>query len=112
MIYGETQHRSRKDRFQNKLKQRSVNCRVLSPRRFSSFIIAAAFSISVRSLDPSGLRSRIALLRQEPLVPLLLWADIGARFVRWPFESPTGVVTAVIGAPFFILLARRQKVSG
>jgi iron complex transport system permease protein len=43
---------------------------------------------------------------------LLIWADIGARFVRWPFESPTGVVTAVIGAPFFILLARRQKVSG
>lgn len=43
---------------------------------------------------------------------LLLWADIGSRFVRWPFESPTGVVTAVIGAPFFIMLARRQKVSG
>lgn len=42
---------------------------------------------------------------------LLLYADIGARFVRWPFEAPTGVVTAIIGTPFFILLARRQRVS-
>lgn len=43
---------------------------------------------------------------------LLEWADIGSRFVHWPFEVPTGVVTAVLGTPFFIVLARRQKVSG
>ncbi|WP_161632171.1 FecCD family ABC transporter permease [Nakamurella lactea] len=42
---------------------------------------------------------------------LLTYADILARFVRWPFESPTGVVTALIGAPFFVFLARKQKVS-
>jgi ABC-type Fe3+-siderophore transport system permease subunit len=32
--------------------------------------------------------------------------------VHWPFEVPSGVVTAVLGTPFFIVLARRQKVTG
>lgn len=37
---------------------------------------------------------------------LLLVADIGARFVINPEEVPVGVMTALIGAPFFIYLAR------
>ncbi|MFD2670957.1 FecCD family ABC transporter permease [Marinicrinis sediminis] len=38
---------------------------------------------------------------------LLLLADIGARFIIMPEEMPIGVMTAMIGAPFFIYLARR-----
>lgn len=38
---------------------------------------------------------------------LLLLADIGARFIIMPEEVPVGVMTAVIGAPFFIYIARR-----
>lgn len=38
---------------------------------------------------------------------LLLLADIAARVILLPQELPVGVMTALIGAPFFILLARR-----
>jgi iron complex transport system permease protein len=38
---------------------------------------------------------------------LLLLADIGARFVIIPEEMPIGVMTAMLGAPFFIYIARR-----
>lgn len=38
---------------------------------------------------------------------LLLVADIGARYVIMPQEVPVGVMTAVIGTPFFIYIARR-----
>ncbi|WP_364142383.1 FecCD family ABC transporter permease [Paenibacillus sp. LPE1-1-1.1] len=38
---------------------------------------------------------------------LLLAADICARFIMIPEEMPVGVMTAVIGAPFFMYIARR-----
>ncbi|MGP7817312.1 FecCD family ABC transporter permease [Niallia sp. 01092] len=38
---------------------------------------------------------------------LLLLADVAARFVIMPEEMPIGVMTAMIGAPFFIYIARR-----
>jgi iron complex transport system permease protein len=39
---------------------------------------------------------------------LLLLADVSARFVIRPEEVPVGVMTALLGAPFFIYLARRE----
>lgn len=39
---------------------------------------------------------------------LLLLADIGARLVIQPQELPVGIMTALVGAPFFIYLARRR----
>jgi iron complex transport system permease protein len=38
---------------------------------------------------------------------LLLTADIIARFILMPQELPVGVMTAIIGTPFFIYIARR-----
>jgi len=38
---------------------------------------------------------------------LLLFADVAARFVIIPREMPIGVMTALIGTPFFIYIARR-----
>lgn len=38
---------------------------------------------------------------------LLLLADIGARYVIMPAEVPVGVMTALIGTPFFVYIARR-----
>ncbi|MDC3415462.1 FecCD family ABC transporter permease [Aquibacillus salsiterrae] len=38
---------------------------------------------------------------------LLLFADIGARYIIMPSEVPVGVMTAFIGTPFFIYIARR-----
>ncbi len=37
---------------------------------------------------------------------LLLLSDIGARFLLFPREVPVGTITALVGAPFFIYLAR------
>ncbi|MBM7551965.1 FecCD family ABC transporter permease [Thalassobacillus pellis] len=38
---------------------------------------------------------------------LLLVADISARYVIMPEEVPVGVMTAIIGTPFFIYIARK-----
>lgn len=40
---------------------------------------------------------------------LLTLADIGSRFVHFPAETPVGIITALIGAPYFVYLARRQS---
>ncbi|RCW76864.1 FecCD family ABC transporter permease [Saliterribacillus persicus] len=39
---------------------------------------------------------------------LLLFADVAARFIIMPQEVPIGVMTAFIGTPFFIYIARRR----
>jgi len=38
---------------------------------------------------------------------LLMLADICARFIAIPEEMPVGVMTAIIGVPFFVYIARR-----
>ncbi|MQB04576.1 Fe(3+)-siderophore ABC transporter permease [Agrobacterium tumefaciens] len=43
---------------------------------------------------------------------LLLTADIAGRLVLFPGELEAGIVTAFIGAPVLIALARRQRASG
>lgn len=39
---------------------------------------------------------------------LLLVADIFGRMVNDPFETPVGAITAIIGVPFFLYLARKE----
>ena len=49
---------------------------------------------------------------QRPLLPLsalaganlLIWADLVARSVIAPAEIPAGVLTALLGGPFFLLM--------
>ncbi len=38
---------------------------------------------------------------------IVLASDLISRAVAFPVETPAGVVTALIGAPFFLFLARR-----
>lgn len=38
---------------------------------------------------------------------LLVCADIGARYIIMPQEVPVGVMTAIIGMPVFVYIARR-----
>jgi iron complex transport system permease protein len=40
---------------------------------------------------------------------LLLLADLAARLVLAPAELPIGIVTALIGAPFFLYLLLRGR---
>lgn len=78
---------------------------------------------SVCAVGPIGFVGLIApnILRQflgndyRWLIPLsaalgaviVLAADLLSRAVAFPVETPAGVVTALIGAPFFLFLARR-----
>ncbi|CAM4473773.1 iron ABC transporter permease [Paenibacillus phoenicis] len=38
---------------------------------------------------------------------LLVSADIGSRYIAMPKEIPVGVMTAILGVPFFVYIARR-----
>jgi len=38
---------------------------------------------------------------------LILLADVGSRFIAMPKEVPVGVVTALLGVPFFVYIARK-----
>ncbi|WP_353095133.1 iron ABC transporter permease [Tissierella praeacuta] len=40
---------------------------------------------------------------------LMVVADIGARMINPPFETPIGVLTALVGVPFFLYLSRKQR---
>ena len=41
----------------------------------------------------------------------MVWADAIARVVVAPSELPIGIVTAFVGAPFFLVLLHRNKYS-
>jgi iron complex transport system permease protein len=43
---------------------------------------------------------------------LLCIADLVSRSVLPPMELPAGVVTAIIGSPYFLYLLRRKNVLG
>ena len=40
---------------------------------------------------------------------LVVYADIGARMINPPFETPIGALISLIGVPFFLYLARKEK---
>lgn len=40
---------------------------------------------------------------------LLTYSDIAARMVYSPYETPIGIFTALIGVPFFIAVARKER---
>jgi ferric citrate transport system permease protein len=42
---------------------------------------------------------------------LFVYADIGSRYISSLGQTPSGLVTALIGAPIFIYLARREKLA-
>jgi len=58
-----------------------------------------------------GFRAHLALIPLAALggAALLLWADLLARTVISPREIPVGVLTALIGGPYFLFLLRRTK---
>jgi len=40
---------------------------------------------------------------------LMVYADIAARMIRPPYETPIGMLVALIGVPAFLILARRDR---
>ncbi len=63
-------------------------------------LVRLAFGSSYRSILPLSILAGGALL---------VLADIAARMVISPGELPIGVVTAFLGAPFFLLILRRSR---
>lgn len=100
----------------------------LNPKRvrrtvlvFASLGAAAAVSVSgligfVGLVVPHAVR-QLAGVSNRRVVPLsilfgaafLAFADIAARTIQSPAELPIGVVTAFVGAPFFLLILRSQS---
>ena len=92
---------------------------------FASLVTAAAVSVSgiigfVGLIIPHIVRIFVGpdhrvLLPASCLVGamFLIWSDIIARTIIQPTELPVGIITASVGAPFFLyLLRRRRKLTG
>lgn len=79
-------------------------------------IVAMAGSISFVGLVVPHLARRVVGGAHRAVLPLsalsgavlLLWADIGARTLLAPRELSIGIITALVGAPFLLLLVRRM----
>lgn len=78
--------------------------------------VSAAGAIGFVGLVVPHLARRLVGAAHVRLIPvtallgaiLLIWADAGARVLMAPRELPIGIITALIGAPFLLLLIRRM----
>ena len=100
----------------------------ISVERCKLLLIGAATLATAAAVSVSGLIGFVGLVvphitrllfgpdyrRLVPTTALLgaaflITADTAARAAAGPSEIPVGVITAAVGAPFFLLLLRRQK---
>ncbi|MEP1122376.1 MAG: iron ABC transporter permease [Ilumatobacter sp.] len=103
----------------------------VSIRRTRLVIVVAATLGTAAVVSVSGLIGFVGLVvphvvrliagsRNRRVLPLslmggatfLVLADVPGRILESPAETPIGVVTAFLGAPFFIYLIRRRGISG
>jgi iron complex transport system permease protein len=78
-------------------------------------LVSAAGSIGFVGLVVPHLARRLAGSAHVRVVPvaallgaiLLVWADVIARALLAPQEIPIGIITALLGAPFLLILIRR-----
>jgi iron complex transport system permease protein len=99
-------------------------------RRVRALVVAAATLGTAAAVAVSGLIGFIGIIvphairlatgvRFRTLLPLalvlggafLVLADIGARTLLAPAELPVGIITAVLGAPFFAVVLRTTRVA-
>ncbi|TWH00535.1 iron complex transport system permease protein [Nocardioides sp. J9] len=79
------------------------------------FVVAASGSIGFVGLVVPHLARRLVGAAHAWAIPVsallgslfLLWADLFSRMLLQPRELPIGIVTAMVGAPFLLLLIRR-----
>jgi iron complex transport system permease protein len=100
----------------------------ISVERWKLLLIGAATLATAAAVSVSGLIGFVGLVvphitrllfgpdyrRLVPTTALLgaaflITADTAARAAAGPSEIPVGVITTAVGAPFFLLLLRRQK---
>lgn len=99
----------------------------VSPRRVRMWTVAAATLATAAAVSVSGLigfvgivvphlvryLTGVATARLLPMIAVcgaafVVLADLGARLVLAPAEVPIGVITAFIGAPFFLFVLRNR----
>lgn len=79
-------------------------------------VVAAAGAIGFVGLVIPHLARRLVGSVHSRMLPVsavlgatfLIWADALARTVMQPRELPIGILTAVVGAPFLLILVRRM----
>lgn len=100
----------------------------INPARVRLVLVLAATLGTAAAVSVSGLIAFVGMVvphavrllfgaAHQTLVPLallfgaafLVLADVVARYALSPAELPIGVVTAVVGAPFFLIVLRRFK---
>lgn len=83
-------------------------------------LVSASGSIGFVGLVVPHLARRIVGAPHVRVVPvsallgaiLLVWADVIARVLLAPQEIPVGIITALLGVPFLLILIRRLHVAG
>jgi iron complex transport system permease protein len=102
----------------------------INPRRLRLLAVAAATLATATAVSASGLIGFVGIVvphlvrgltrrvtnRSLLTIALagaafLVLADLGARTFLSPAELPIGVLTAFVGAPFFLFLLRQRRVS-
>ncbi|MDE0803566.1 MAG: iron ABC transporter permease [Acidimicrobiales bacterium] len=102
----------------------------IRPRRIRAIVLVAASLATAAAVAVSGLIGFVGLIiphgvrllagvSNRRVIPLsflfgaafLALADVAARTIQSPAELPIGVVTAFIGAPFFLAILRSQSVT-
>lgn len=100
----------------------------LNVERYKFIVVAAASLVAATAVSFSGVIGFVGLVvphltrllwgpDYRRLIPLatvtggavLLAADVVARTILAPRDLPVGIVTAVLGAPFFLYLLRKAK---
>lgn len=82
----------------------------------TGLLVAAAGAIGFVGLVVPHLARRLVGSVHARMLPvaalagavLLVWADVLARTVMQPRELPIGIITALVGAPFLLVLVRRM----
>ncbi|WP_427126620.1 FecCD family ABC transporter permease [Priestia megaterium] len=104
---------------------RGLGQRVFVIRAFTAVVVIVLAGVSVAIAGPIGFVGLVVphmvryligvdyrvVLPMSALLgaSLLLLADVLSRFITYPYETPVGAVTALLGTPYFIYLARRKK---
>jgi len=86
----------------------------LDVRRERAILLGLAALVTAAAVALAGLIGFVGLVVPHVVLPLsaifgaafLIFADLGARI---PGELPVGIITAVIGAPVFVMLLRRYR---
>lgn len=102
----------------------------INPNRLRIIAVAAATLATATAVSASGLIGFVGIVVPHLVrgithrvtnrslgaiammgAAFLVIADLGARTLLSPAELPIGVITAFVGAPFFLVVLRRRRVS-